>query len=298
MRSRAAVLLLCLVLFVSVVYVSVSSHDPLAERYTPGGEEAVASALERIRRTGSFNHPAYPWVVRARRVQGNTLEQVEFLCRDQDGKTFAAVGKAFQVTVRYSRTYHGYAPSFIYLGDPPPTPIRRDTLEIRAHQFLVCFPSGDEAWWDDQLIDLFVPPRLREADFRPFSEAEARLTGDQHQVLAREYPLRPEQKKVLAVFGDEDTDLIQGDILETESGRTLMAYPRERIDTSPRGDYLFSRLAVARFDRAGGVTAKFRGDNVTLDPETWRRLWDEQSSVTLTGADGRTTRIPSFSDPR
>src|SRR5215510_7837857 len=86
-----------------------SPDKVVAEQVTPAGKRAVESTLERLRQTGSFNHPDYPWVIRARQVRGDTLYFVEFLGRRADGKGFDWVGKAVQATLTFSEEYRPFA---------------------------------------------------------------------------------------------------------------------------------------------------------------------------------------------
>src|SRR5688500_18625486 len=110
---------------------------------TPDGAQAVASALDRLRRTGTFNHPDYPYVIRARRVQGDKLFFVEFLHRRKDGNGFDAVGKAVWAT----------------LGQPKRS--KPDSMPVRTSQMEMC-TDDLQATWDDRVEDFPLPTRLEQ----------------------------------------------------------------------------------------------------------------------------------------
>jgi hypothetical protein len=229
------------------------ANNTPAARLTPDGKEAVAAALERLRQTGSFNHPDYPWVVRARRVRGDALYFVEFLRRREDGRGFDAVGKAVQATLAYVEEYEPTS-----YPESEPLPVRRNRLVVRVCQARMETEDCIYELFDERVFDLALPARLPEGGFRPHAEAEVRLSRDQRKALSQEYALHRAQKMLLAAFGDECADLLRAHIGHSETGRTVLAYDQIAPIGSGRR-YRFATLAVARFDRAGEVLLRFRG---------------------------------------
>jgi len=261
-----------------------------AEQFTPDGKEAVAAALERLRRTGSFNHPDYPLVVRARRVHGDTLDFVEFLVRREDGKGFDWVGKAVQVTLTFSEEVKPLQLPW----EVAEIPKRRAKLRVRVCQMEMETESGFSFWAEERTLDLPLPARLRESGFCPFAEAEARLSPDQRTTLSKEYSLRPEEKMLLAAFGEEATDLFRvRNLARSESGQTVLAFDQAvRLDSGRRGK--FAKLAVARFDRTGKLLHCFRGQDIIAEAREILRLLsgDDSQGLTLKGSDGLMFILP------
>jgi len=284
-----------------------------AERFTPGGKKAVESILQHVRQTGSFNHPDYPWVVRARQVRGDTLYFVEFLYRRADGKGFDWVGKAVQATLSFSEEYRPFAlyeaaattrmrtaisllpkeyrPFALYEAAAP---ARRDTLRVQVHQMEMQHQNGTRVFLEERVIDLSLPARLRENGFRPYAEAEAHLSSDQREALDKEYSLHPEQKLLLVAFGDECADLLQAKyIARSEMGQTVLACQNAvPLDSGRRTR--FGMLAVARFDRTGEVLMHFQGKDITAETSEVLSLLsgDDSESFTLKGPGGLKLVLP------
>jgi hypothetical protein len=258
------------------------------DQQTPEGREAVASALERLRQTGCFNHPDYPWVVRARLVRGDTLSFVGFLLRREDGKGFNRVGKAVQATLSYSEEYR----PFTFPGDDPLPPVRRDTLRVRVCQMQMHSEEMDFEC-DERTIDLALPGRLRESGFRPFAEAEARLSQDQQKALGKDFSLRPEQRLLVAAFGEGCYDLLRSEVGHGETGQTVVAY--ERCGEGSEDGWLkFPTIAVARFDKTGEVLTSFRGKDITAkaDDDMSLTSGDDSHDLTLKGPGGLKFVLP------
>jgi hypothetical protein len=265
-----------------------------AARLTPDGKEAVASALERLRRTGSFNHPDYPWVVRARRVSGDALYFVEFLRRLEGGKGFASAGNAVQANVAYSEEYQPF--TFPFEERWPPE--RRGDLRVHVGQMRLHAANGDITV-EERTFDLPLPARLREAGFRPYAAAEARLSRDQRQALGKGYALRPEQKQLLAAFGDDCADLLRAKVVSSETGQTVLAYD-DAVALESGRRYRFPTLAVARFDKAGEVLARFQGKDVVAETSEVARLivGDDSSGFALSGPGGLRLILPGTKPAR
>jgi hypothetical protein len=246
----------------------------------PAGNMDVTDVREQIRRTG-FNHPDYPWVVRARCVRGDTLYFVEFLHRREGGKGFDRVGKA----VRVSFT------------------LRRGTLLANVSQVEMQLENGTSIVCDSKRYQVVLPERLRQDGFRPFGEAVAHLSREQRKALGKDYPLSREQKLLLAAFGDDGYDLLQGGITASESGQRVVAcnYPNFKgLEYDGAGGYKFRTLAVAQFDRAGKVVARFQGNDITVQGEDTGSLiyGDDSREITLRGPDGREAVFPAVkADP-
>lgn len=262
--------------------------QPDVEQRTPDGKEAVASAIERLQRTGAFNHPDYPWVVRARRVQGDTLYFVEFLRRSEDGKGVDRVGKAVQATLAFSSVHEPFRLPFDEAAMPP---VRRDTLRVHVCQMDMHTEDMD-VFLDERIFDLPLPSRLREIEFRPYAEAEVCLSEEQRKVLDKSYPLSPKQKLLLAAFGDESAELLQG-VWMSESGQTVVA--GDKAGVRDRGSRChFSRIAVARFDKTGTVVLRFQGKDVSVDKRSVVNLLfgDESQPIIFRGAGGLKFVLP------
>jgi hypothetical protein len=240
--------------------------------------EAVRLALGRLRQTGSFNHPGYAWVIRARRVIGDTLYFVDFLHRREDGKGFDLVGKAVQVTVTLS---------------DQSIPLM---LEVRACQMDVLEENGIRLWMNEKELQLPLPARLGATGFRPFVEAAACFSDEQRAALRKEFALEPAQKLLLAAFGEECYDLLRADIGSSKTGQTVLATytkaPGAEIESD--GRMRFSKLAVARFDGAGKLVMRFRGTDIIADcKEVYRvLLGDDSHSLTLQGREGMKLVLP------
>jgi hypothetical protein len=288
MRSKLVLVYLGILVVVTVLGPA-SAGQPAgkaAEQLTPGGKAAVADILERVRRTGCFNHPDCPWVVRARRVRGNTLFFVDFLRRGKKG--FDLVGKAVQITLRYSSKLEPIAPP----GGLGRARKRRDTLQAHVRQIEILMQDGTEVWCDEHVFDLSLPARLRANSFRPWAEIEGRLSRGQREALAREFPFSPEQKKLRAAFGDECDDLLQLPLALSETGQTVVAYA---LVPSPRRDrFKLARIAIARFDKAGKVLVRFRGKDITASVTELSQLLggDDSQELVLTGRAGLKLVIP------
>jgi hypothetical protein len=267
-----------------------AARAPLPERFTPGGRGAVVSALERLRLTGSFNHPNYPWVVRARHVDGDKAYFVEFLRRRDGDDGFECVGKAVQVTIRFSEEFQPFA--FPGLDDPLP-PERREAVRVTACQMEMQMADGSSAYFAERTFDLPLPARLPESRFRPFAEAEAHLSHELAEAFGKRYPLRSEQKKLLAAFGDQCYELLQGDILVSETGRRVFAFLHGRAVGV--GQLEFQTLAVAQFDSGGKVLVQFRGNNVAvrgIEPDLLF-MGTESKAVTFLGPGGPYFTLPA-----
>lgn len=271
-----------------------ATAKPATEQRTPDGKVALASALERLRRTGSFNHPDYPWVVRARRVHGDTLYFVEFLCRREDGKGFDRVGKAVQATLAFSAEYEPFRFPF----EEAMPAVRRDTLRVRVCQMDMQTEDVD-VFVDDRIFDLPLPARLRESGFRPYAEAEGRLSEEQRKALDKSYPLRREQKLLLAAFGDECADLLRGEIGMGETGQTVVAWDKA-VPRDSSGRCKFARFAVARFDKTGEVVLRFQGKDVSAKTRPVIELLsgDESQTIRLRGSGGLKFVLPGIKAAR
>jgi hypothetical protein len=298
MGPKSALVHLCGLLLAAVLCVTsgggTAAPKPMPpEQFTPEGKEALQSALERLRRTGSFNHPDYPWVVRARLVRGDTLYLVDFMRRRRDGKGFDLVGKAVEVTLAFSEEYKSWLPS----GDSPP-PVKRDSLLVRVQQMRLHTEDADvEA--PCRIGGLELPGRLRESGFRPFAEAEARLSHDQRVALDGEDFLSPEQKTFLAAFGDKGCDLLMN-VHECESRQTLVAMDEKAGEWRGNREVTFPKLAVVRLDKKGEILTQFRGTDVTVDrAEIFPLLsGDDSRGVTLKGPDGLKFILPATKPDR
>jgi hypothetical protein len=279
MDPKSAVIRLLMLLLVVVVCPPLRGgpeatvhKPPLVATFTPTGKQALTSALDRLARTGSFNHPDYPWVVRARAVRGDTLYFVEFLHRAANGKGFELVGKAVQVTAASSGA---------------------DRLRVCLREMEIQDTEGNTLWAANRIVELPLPGRLREATFRPFSEALVHLSRDQRDALAREHRLNPEQKRVLAAFGADCYDLLLADIRLSKTGRTVVAFERKGAEVGSDGLTRFSTLAVARFDEAGKVGVCFRGNNITVETTPIMRVFaGADPEFTLRGPNGLKLVLP------
>jgi hypothetical protein len=244
------------------------------------GKEAITVALERLRRTGCFNHPDSPWVVRARGVRGDTLFLVEFLLRRQDGKGFACVGKAVQVTLAFSDEVP------FTLGESG-APVRRETLQVRARQLELETEGGTTLKSDERVFDLSLPSGLRESGFLPFAEAEDQLTKELRDALAQGFPLLPEQKMLISAFGEQCFELLGANIAKSDTGLTILAFETPLV---PRAadQCKFPMLAVVRFDRKGQVLVRSCGKNITASANEVAALMvgDDSQSLTLNSPDG------------
>jgi hypothetical protein len=306
MRPKSPFVPLCgLLLAVALGATFLSSPGEAAQKptrsapVTPAGEKAVAYALERVRRTGSFNHRDYPWVVRARCVRGDTLYFVEFLHRREDGKGFDVVGKAVQAALTFSAECEPRSwPWEVFSSerdDAAPAPMQRDTMRADARRMEIHLEDGGIICLAENTFDLIPPAGLRKGGFRPFAEAAAQLSAEQREALDNEYDLIPEQKLLLAAFGEDCYDLLCADIMSNESGRRVFALKRKGVETDAEGRFKFPTFAVAQFDGTGKVLARFRGDKVTVEKEDLSRLFegDDSKEVTLRGPDGSKFILPA-----
>jgi hypothetical protein len=217
MRPKPPTVALCALLLVIVLGATLLSgpeaaarYVPLAASFTPTGKEAVAYALKRVSRTGSFNHPDYPWVVRARCVCGDTLFFVDFLHRREDSKGFDAVGKAVQVALAFSDEAEPIHWPFRPFEDEPVPPQRRDTLRVAVWGMEMQTEDGSIICMAQQTFDLTLPARLRSGGFRPFDEVVADLSEEQCKALDKEYQLDLEQKLLLLIAcGEQGYDLLR-----------------------------------------------------------------------------------------
>lgn len=271
----------------------------LAVQRTPKGKEILEAALTRMKCTGVFNHPDYPWVVRARRVRGDTLYFVDFLRRRKDGKGFDIVGKAVAVSLAFSKEYR---PIFEEDG----APVRRDTLRIHVYQMERYSDDGAELFCVDRIIDLQFPSGLREDGFRPYTEAEALLSAKQRQILNKDYPLSREQKKLLAAFGKGRVDLLEPElemsksgVTVSESGRTVSVWNEPYLVKSD-GFCTIERIAVARFDEKGKVVRRFEGKDISMERKSFIQLinGDESQTIRLRGPDGVSFVLPGIKTDR
>jgi hypothetical protein len=264
-----------------------TSVSPFGPTSIAVNKKAVLSAiLDRLRLTGSFNHPACPLVIRAREVRGDTLYFVEFMRRKDDCKSFDFVGKAVSATLALS---------------PEPRENLHDTINLRVRQVDVQFADGAELLADFWFIDIPLPARMWESGYQSHREAKALLTEDQWKALAKDYSLRPEQKVLLAAFGKDGYDLLDADLVRSESGRTLLAideHQGEKLDSGSR--YRLKRLAVLRFDKEGKLQTHFRGSAVIVDADELSPLivGDDSKPLTVQGADKQKFILPGIKGGR
>jgi hypothetical protein len=277
MGPKSAFLRLCGLLIASVLCVTSRSWaDTTARKPVDAAVDSpVAFILERVRRTGSFNHPDYPWVVRARWVRGDTMYFVELLHRRKDGKGFDDVGNALQATLSFSQ--------------------ERDTLRVHVCQMEMENENGTRLEVEERLFDLTPPTWLRESGCRSYAEAEACLSRRQQEILGKQYSLSPEQESLLAAFGKQGCGLLRAEISTSKTGRTVLAY--ERAGTRRSGRLVtFGTIAVARFDRKGKVLQCFGGNDITADRNEVNRLilGDDSHSLTLIATDGQKFILPGI----
>ena len=281
MRAKIAVVLMGLVLVAGIHFV-IPKEDGGAE-----GEGAVHAALERLRQTGCFNHPSYPFVVRAKRVRGNTLYFVDILCRDETGRRILWVAKAVQATLHYSEERETIG----WPGDDPIPPYRRETLRVRVCQIELTCPEIITMVLDRRQIDIRLPARLPAHGFRPFAEAEMRLSASQRETLDKGYALDPAQQRLVEAFGIDADDLLQTDPILSQDGRMVVTgcRPAKKI----RDRYQVAVFAIAQFDRNGGVSNRFEGRDIMVDPRELSELvnlaagGDDSRSLSWTVENGR-----------
>jgi hypothetical protein len=198
------------------------------------------------------------------------------------------VGKAVQITVAYSPEYQ----PIVLPWEKAPAE-RRESLRVRACQMQLHIDDVD-VFVDEKTFDLPLPARLRESDFRSCAEAEARLSPVQRQVLSKEFPLNPEQKLLLAGLGDECADLLRGHVAASTTGQTAIGYAGFPEESGTR--YKFSKLAVARFDKAGQLEVSFQGKEIITDKEAFSNVFlgDESQTLKLEAARGTRFVLPGI----
>lgn len=246
---------------------------PGPDQFTPDGKAAVTAALERLRQTKVFNHPDYPWVLRARRVEGDTLHFVEILHRNASGAGFDYVAKAVRLTLSFGEG------------------------ALLAHVRQVDLHGDDlTGFMQDWVLLRPLPAQLREDRFRTFAAAETRLTPEQRKALRADYPLTPEQRTFLATFGELGNDWLPDTIQVSESGRILLAYDCEGVRTEG-GTSRFARIAVAVFDKHRNVVQRCQGRDFSAGKaDLCDLLADEPHLVTFRGADGTQFEVPAANE--
>jgi hypothetical protein len=257
-----------------------SVEEKTVPAYTPRGEKAVAAVLERLRQTGSFNHPDYPWAFRARYVRGDTLYMVDFARRSNDGQGFVWVGKAVSAGLRY----------------------HQGELRLCLCDAVWEHSNGIQAWCRNREYGLPLPTSVPEHGFSPFAEVANQLPTDLQKALEKEVPFPPEQKKVVATFGEEYSVafLYARNCFLSKTGRTVLAFVQVREWNECKKEETFEMLAVARFDRHGKVTSSFRGKDITVDKKEILELieGDDSHTFTFRSADGKKFVLPPVKDDR
>jgi hypothetical protein len=257
-------------------------------KFTPAGSAAVESAIDRVRATGCFNHPDYPWVVRARLVRGDTLYFVEVLHRRADGGGFDLVGKAVQATVSFSRVSQQLDSDWCVLEE------QCDSMLVRVRQLEMEAESGSKFFVDHYVFFLPLPGPLGRDDFLPFAQAKASLSTEQSEALRRPFPLRPEQTKHFVAFGERGIELLQS-ISRGISERTRTVVAHEGEEAQSDRHVKLKTLGVARFDASGKVVARFLGNDVVVNHDELSALFldGDEAPLSFTDKTGRKIVLPA-----
>jgi hypothetical protein len=176
--------------------------------------------------------------------------------------------------------------------------VKRDSLLVGTRELQV-HTEGASARCPGRSGGLELPARLRESGFRPFAEAEERLTRDQREALDGDEFLSPEQKTFLAAFGEGGCDLLQH-VQESKSGQTILAVDEKAGELLGNREVTFPKLAVVRLGKKGEILTQFRGTDITVDAEEIFSLLngDDSQGVTLKGPDGLKFILPATKPDR